>query len=259
MNISEISLTPVNSGEEACDPGHFWGPGVRNNFVIHYVIEGKGKFFCDGKEYHPKAGQMFIIFPDTIVRYIADLSEPWKYSWIVFEGDGDKILQNAGICSANPIFTPKNGKKILRILREMSQLKNLSLRDKLKFTSLLYDFTAELSDNDLPIWKNENSYFSAAVNIIKAQYSKDITVEKIASEIGISRKYLFAVFKSCAGISPQNYLLDYRMKKACKLLTDLNLSIGNVAYSVGYKDPLTFSRIFKKKTGLSPAIYRKNL
>jgi len=48
------------------------------------------------------------------------------------------------------------------------------------------------------------------------------------------------------------------MKKACEFLKDRNLSVSQVAYSVGYKDPLTFSRMFKTRFGVSPMMLREN-
>ena len=61
------------------------------------------------------------------------------------------------------------------------------------------------------------------------------------------------------GISPQEYLLSLKMEKACNLLTNLQLSIGDVARQVGYEDQLTFSKIFKKSKGVSPKLYRELL
>ena len=81
-------------------------------------------------------------------------------------------------------------------------------------------------------------------------------MESLASYVGISRKYLFAIFKNALGVSPKDYIIDYRMKKACEFLEDGNLSVSQVAYSVGYKDPLTFSRMFKAKLGVAPMTLR---
>ena len=59
-------------------------------------------------------------------------------------------------------------------------------------------------------------------------------------------------------MSMQDYLISYRMKKACDFLSLPQATISNVAYSVGY-DPLTFSKIFKRTIGVSPTEYRKQL
>ena len=59
------------------------------------------------------------------------------------------------------------------------------------------------------------------------------------------------------GISPIDYLVSYRIDRAKKYLLDDFMSIGDVARSVGYEDPLTFSKIFKRKTNMSPKEYQK--
>ena len=106
--------------------------------------------------------------------------------------------------------------------------------------------------------KSENVYLIAAKRYIKARYYKDITVDRVAAHVGISRKYLFAIFKKFLGISPKDYMIDYRMKRAAEFLKDKSISIGSIAYSVGYHDPLTFSKMFKQKMGLSPTQYRNS-
>ena len=60
------------------------------------------------------------------------------------------------------------------------------------------------------------------------------------------------------GLSPNDYLTQYRINRACSLLRNSKLTISNIANSVGYDDPLYFSRVFKKVKGVSPSIYLKN-
>jgi transcriptional regulator GlxA family with amidase domain len=59
-------------------------------------------------------------------------------------------------------------------------------------------------------------------------------------------------------MSPQEYLMQVRMKHACDLLKETDLPIKMIASSVGYENALTFSKIFKHKEGVSPLDYRKN-
>ena len=59
------------------------------------------------------------------------------------------------------------------------------------------------------------------------------------------------------GISPQKYLINFRLNQACKLMKNTELSIAEISRSVGYQDPLYFSKLFKKEKGLSPSKYRK--
>ena len=130
------------------------------------------------------------------------------------------------------------------------------LSDRLHFTSLLYELMSIILESKTTAKKAENVYFRAAVRYIKSHFHEDLSVESISEHIGISRKYLFSLFKATSGKSVQGYIVDYRMKKACELLKNRDVPIGNVAYSVGYRDPLVFSKMFKRRMGVSPTEYR---
>lgn len=98
-----------------------------------------------------------------------------------------------------------------------------------------------------------------ALQYIEAYYCDPITIQDIADNLNINRSYLHRLFKSFTGFSIQNYLLDYRIRQACILLRDTDLSVRVIAHSVSYADPLYFSRIFRQKMGMSPSEYREHI
>lgn len=253
-----ISLFPLAHDEESCAPGHYWGPGIRSHYVIHYVISGKGVLCSEGREFPVGKGQIFAVFPWTVIKYEADRKDPWHYSWINFYGsEADEIFSQLGISPEAPVFSMKNGDEALEVLRNMPAERGADVGKNLDFSARLYDFMSLLIKNKGVSERGENIYLTAAKRYIRSHYFEDITVEKIASNVGISRKYLFAIFKNYLGVSPKDYIVDYRMRRAEEFLSDESILIGNVAYSVGYKDPLTFSKMFKMKRGMSPSEYRK--
>ena len=83
-HLSDIN--PLIAGEEACEPGHSFGPAVRRYTLIHYVLRGKGMYYAYGNAYPVEAGQAFLILPDEVTTYAADREDPWHYQWIGFEG-----------------------------------------------------------------------------------------------------------------------------------------------------------------------------
>lgn len=88
-------------------------------------------------------------------------------------------------------------------------------------------------------------------------YSSEITLELIASNFDISVRSLNRHFKQAAGKSPMQYLQQIRIDNAEELLKTSNLSIAEVAFSVGYPDCSYFSALFKKLISLSPKEYRR--
>ena len=84
----------------------------------------------------------------------------------------------------------------------------------------------------------------------------NVSVQDLADSIGLNRSYLHRLFKSAIGSSVQEYLLDLRIRKACALLKSTELPVSIISLSVGYEDTLYFSRLFKRKKGVSPSQYR---
>lgn len=104
------------------------------------------------------------------------------------------------------------------------------------------------------------NYLKKALQYIDMNYAEKMTVDAIARYVGIDRKYLHFIFKKKKlDIGPQQYLITYRMFKACTFLEDKDLSIADIGKIVGYENSLNFfSKMFKKIIGVSPSEYKKN-
>ncbi|NMA65215.1 MAG: AraC family transcriptional regulator [Clostridiaceae bacterium] len=270
--ISKKDYTDLNvyrCGFEECSPWHSWGPGVRDHFIIHIVHKGQGSFTSNGKTYKLKTGQGFLICPGQIVQYEADASFPWTYSWVGFHGlKSEAILKSAALTSENPVFECSNNSyKDLMINTLNSMIAELR-REKvseLMLAGYLYLFLSYLVKNQKKILhvsrnvKNTDKYVSDAIDYIEKNYARHITVGEVAQTINIDRSYLSSLFNKFLGISPRDFIIKYRMDKACELLKNPQLSVGDVARSVGYEDPFQFSKTFKKTIGLPPLKYRNSL
>jgi YesN/AraC family two-component response regulator len=106
--------------------------------------------------------------------------------------------------------------------------------------------------------KAKEAYVRKAIDYIKANYYNKISISELAKLIGIDRIYLSSLFKETVQLSPQMYLVQYRINKACDLLDNPLLTISDISHSVGYSDPLLFSKMFKKIKGVSPSHYRRD-
>ncbi len=95
-------------------------------------------------------------------------------------------------------------------------------------------------------------------NYIDQNYMSSITLESLSSAIYISKDHLSHLFKTETGISPIRYVIQKRCEEASRLLLETDLSVKEVSQRVGYDDPVYFSQIFKKVTGISPNTYRKH-
>ncbi|NHN31786.1 helix-turn-helix transcriptional regulator [Paenibacillus agricola] len=97
---------------------------------------------------------------------------------------------------------------------------------------------------------------SLITSYIENNYAKDLYLESIADEIGLSSKYISRIFKEITGTSITDYISLIRMSKAKELLMHTDLKVGDIAHQIGIDSRTTFLRIFKKHEGISPIDYR---
>lgn len=94
---------------------------------------------------------------------------------------------------------------------------------------------------------------------IQESYTEDITLNSLAEKYNLSESRLSTRLKERLGMSFSKYLASQRIRLAKELLMDDKLSIEQIAQMVGYRDYFYFTRVFKKVTGVTPSVYRKNL
>ena len=264
-----MDLYLVHCGIEHCQPSQSIGPSFRDEYIIHFVLEGKGSYTVGGITYFLSSGQMFLINPGEEVRYGADADEPWTYAWIGFNGiRAASTLRNCGFSKQSYVLPFKKQDALVEHISNILTSSQLSLSNDLKRNAYLLLLFSFLVDNYNCIFgqthKNGDSrydygssvYVEQAIDYIKWNHSRGINVTDIADYIGISRTYLNHVFQKELGISSQKFLMDFRLHKAASLLISSDLPVTEISAEVGYDDSLAFSKAFKKKFGLSPKNYR---
>lgn len=93
---------------------------------------------------------------------------------------------------------------------------------------------------------------------LETHYAEDISLEDLAEQVNMSPQYFSKLIKKTTGFNFIDWLSMLRVKKAKELLTNSSLTVKEVCFMVGYKDPNYFSRIFKKRIGITPSDYVKS-
>lgn len=73
-------------GMQKCKPLYHYGPAIRNNYIIHFVLEGTGYYYVNDTKYTITKNQGFLIRPNEVTFYQSDKNDPWTYIWIGFDG-----------------------------------------------------------------------------------------------------------------------------------------------------------------------------
>lgn len=262
-NKEGVDLIVYQGGMEKCKKSHAYGPAVRDHFLIHYILEGTGTFYVDGKSYRLHKNQGFLICPDIITYYEADDKTPWTYTWIGFRGiKAESYLELAGLNRYNPIFEYKESNFVEKCFEDMREAANLKYGRELRLQGLLSIFLSELiekAERHVEVGNSyKNAYIKKTLQYVDMNFSRRFKISEIAESIGLNKNYFSSFFRENFGISPQEYLIKYRINKACELMRNESLTISDISRSVGYNDPLAFSKIFKQVKGKSPKKYRQD-
>jgi AraC-like DNA-binding protein len=256
-----VSLSVYNVGFQKCDPLYQWGPGIRDHYLIHYVISGKGSYQVNGKIHQLSSGDCFLVYPNVEVIYQADAQNPWEYAWVGFTGsDAAMILQATDFSKEAPcLFQVPYGEDVRRQILHIYDARGNGFEHAVEMTGRLYTMLAIFMHGAQKVTSQNtaNSYVQKGIEYITSNYSYPITVENIAEYVGLSRSHLFRSFENVLGVSPKEYLTDFRIKQSCYLLKNSDLSVTAIANSVGFDNSLYFSKTFHKKKGMPPKEYRK--
>ena len=95
------------------------------------------------------------------------------------------------------------------------------------------------------------------INYIEKNFADKVSLEEIASQFKVTPEYISHLFTKDMGISFSDYVKNYRIDMAKKLMRNSSDKIYQIGEKVGYRDPKYFNRVFKEVTGLSPKEYRK--
>lgn len=256
-----IDLNLYQFGWERCAPLHRYGPAIRNHFLFHYIISGKGKLETNEQIYELKPGQGFLLCPGQVSTYFADDKDPWVYTWVEFDGlRARECMTLAGLSEQQPIYMPATGdNEIERLMQDLLDSADKAPIRMIGLGLILLDEIVQTSKAKITAGNKRlrDFYMKEAMSFIDANFQRDISIEEIAQACGLNRSYFGRLFRETVGESPQHFLIQYRMTKAAELLKASQISIAEVGCSVGYENQLHFSRAFKNVFGISPMEYRR--
>jgi AraC-like DNA-binding protein len=230
-----------------------YGTSSRNQYIIHYVLSGKGYFNGNRVD----GGQGFLITPEINEEYYPDESDPWAFLWIISEDEEMKHF-----------FERHNADPKTGIFKFHNESEMASVANRLKNVTDIFSSSSGLAELFLHIFHSciENAesshtsvtkrYFELSVNYIKANLHLPITVNDMCRVCYITQPYLYRIFKEECGVSPKQYITSCKISEAKRLLEQTSLSVSRIAYALGFSSVMDFSKFFSKQTGKSPTEYR---
>lgn len=137
-----VELSIFNCGLQSCERGYTWGPGVRDHYLIHYVVDGKGTYTVNNTVYELRAGDIFLAKPSQLITYSADKEEPWEYYWVGFNGAcANKLVLQLPFREDMPTHHCKNAERVKKALFNIFLSRGPEPRNETLMVGYLYHFS----------------------------------------------------------------------------------------------------------------------
>ena len=238
-------------------------PHLHYHVEIVYMIEGEMCAHIDSDEYHVQSGDMLIVFPNKVHRFI-DLQKGNKYKLFIINPNlvPEFESQMSSSSPSNPLI--KNARENVRldsVVNIVADSKNFpeAQRDSLMKGYLLSFFAEFLSMIELDANKPDESQAVKTVVLYCSQnFTKELSLSTLEDELHLSRYYISHLFGDKLGVRFNDYINSLRISEACRMLRTTDKSMTEVCDSSGFGTLRTFNRAFVKQVGVSPSDYRKN-
>jgi len=225
------------------------------DYQLIYVHKGKGTFLLDGEMQVLSAGHAVLYRPDQPQHYFYHSSDGTETYWIHFGGSrAAELLERLGLNRSVMVFYTaapyiKIMDRMIRVASSANPRRSLICSGLL--VTLLCEAAEASSDNAA-----ENRFIAAACEMIKENYNCKLTNEQLAERCGFSVSRFEHLFRETYGCAPQQYKRNEQILVAKELLLNTESTVAEIAETVGFEDPLYFSRIFKSQTGETPSAFR---
>ena len=237
-------------------------PKGRRDYQLLYIYEGKAHFYFDGVERIVNKGEMVLFRPYDHQSYFYFPKDKCQSYWVHFTGsEVDKILDYYQLPNKENIFysstSPEYKWLFEQMIRELQlcranyqELLTMALRH---IFLLINRYLKESKKSGISAY-NEIEH---AIRYFNEHYKEDINIEEYAKSLHMSACWFNRRFKQVTKVTPLQYIISIRIANAKTLLETKDYNVAETAREVGFSNPLYFTRLFTKNTGVSPSEYKK--
>ena len=250
-----MDIGMCSCGKRIQTKNHKYGPDKQDYYLFVLVNRGEATLHYKGGEAKLRAHDLLVMCPGETLSYVAET--PWSIQWVGLYGQiVERYLKALGIDGEHPLLSLERYHEVEEVLEALYLVSDAKTEyaEARQLELIFRFFSLLLFKSSAPV---RYDIAEGVRKIIDYNFERELTVESLADTMHIASAYLTRKFKESFGIAPKAYLIEKRISFAKRLLVETDATVQEVASSVGYSDPLYFSRIFKKREGVSPLEFRK--
>jgi AraC-like DNA-binding protein len=231
-----------------------------HNYLLLYTLSGEGLLKYSGREYRVVPGTFMLINCEFRHLYKTNRHSHWEF--VFFHINGSALQGLFELFGKELVFAPKNLIKINKIVKALLSFKSDGmLTQSLECNDLLNKLFCELilqrNINIVVAKPKIHQNIELTLTYIETNFQHEITLDSLCSVAYLSKFYFIRLFKAHTGITPNEYILNYRINHAKFLLNSTAMSISEICFACGFNSENHFIKTFKKITGQTPRNYQK--
>lgn len=251
-------------GHYLANSSYFTERQGQDNYLLMYTISGCGFLKYVDQEYALGPNQAVVIHCDNYHLYKTASNQKWNFKWVCFNGFSSKVHYNLLNEDDLNIVRVNDSKKFESMLDNLKMFFDFNdipsnVNTSMQMTSILSEL---IINRFTPInnkkYQEHRDEIEKVISYIHSNYSEKITLDDLTKIAYMSKYYFLRIFKRQTGVSPYEYLLNYRISKAKELLKNTKFSISEICFAVGFQDYNNFIREFKGNVGSTPLNYKKH-
>ena len=238
-------------------------PSGRADYQLIYVWKGRVRCdFPEGKRVLGE-GELILYRPWEKQSYTYLSEDRTQVYWLHFTGQGIPSLLRQSFLNGPSMRIGRNmeARELFEKMIHELQMHQYQYEMYLcsHFMLLLSCLSRHLLTQGSPGAPRNRESLNQVIETIHAHLYEEIPVEELARSCRMSTSHFIHQFKDFTGFSPHTYQIRLRLERAKELMISTTMNISEIAFAVGYDNPLYFSRLFRRHTGLSPSEYRREV
>ncbi|SFL53522.1 helix-turn-helix domain-containing protein [Pelosinus propionicus] len=256
--FSRISFDIIDAGRFAIEPGRKCvATYTAAASGIIFPLRGKARMTFEGVTYEMEPGRFFHAGPKMTLDKEVLGESTWEFVLIHYKiPESEKCTFPYALShyELNSGYSPRINDMLQRLCHTLRMPSNLqALRAKSLFLSFMDEVLTCSTNREK---ESGRSLVEQSIEYMDNHYMEQLTIPKLAGQYGLSSKQFAYLFQKHTKMSPNEYLISQRMKRAKELLCTTTCSVSEISDYVGYSDSYYFSKLFKKRTGASPSTLR---
>ncbi|MCB1841538.1 MAG: AraC family transcriptional regulator [Halioglobus sp.] len=256
---------PTAMGFYPSATGHRMQRPRHDDNLLLYCVAGQGHAHCDSWSGKVAPGDALVLPQGLAHEYQASGDDPWSIYWVHFQGSAAAMFnQYLGYReNGKPLTAVGVSPTLAARFREMMAVRRTGYSTHAfvhaanQLRQLLTQIAAAIRSSEA---SDRHSFdLERLQRFMQENIDQPLDLDTLAATASLSKYHFATKYKALTGYSPIRHFLNMKMEHAGHLLDSSELSVKEIAATLGYDDPLYFSRQFSRTVGVSPRAYRRSV